>query len=698
MNSFIENVNYLASLDNKYGDRCEFIKTNLSLRNVQNDITLRASFFVYETMSIESVEYSMNGAIYSDLNAMLSEFKSIVDDTGYFTSDFAISDNNNGFLVHSISFNINSINSKVKISDIELIVNQTVGGLQIYHLHGDVINSLKILPTLALFDKSILAGTIAVGEYFNEIKTVSDNIENVNIVSEDIENVNTVGNNILPIGLVGENILNVNAVSENINNVNIVGNNIDDVAIVSTNIEIIESVSENINNINEVDLNISSIVFVANNLDKIIIDADNIGNIVIVGNDLSLAGYSNLIDAGSITDDVVSDPTGISIIETVATNIANVNLTGSNISDVNIVADSIGNIVTVGDNISNVNLVGESIANVNIIVPVIDNIDIVADNILTVNSVANNIVDIQNAEENAQIAIDKAGEALDSEIMAEKWARNPEDVPVVGTFGIDDKYSAYHWAQKAEAAAGGSITLESIYDVDASGILNGGIIRYDDATNTWKDYDFAHNDKIGFDLSAGTVVNEGELAWNADEGTLDLGLPSGSTLQIGQENIRTIRNGTASTISNGTLCMFDGTIGNSGRIKVKPFTSGFNEAMYLYGVATQNINSGSDGIITIEGKVRNIDTTGALVGEVWTDGDILYANPNGNGMMTNIVPADNELKLVVATVIKANTSGTLEIRFTQLNENMYYTKVQNDILLSGKVPLSGDFILDLGGL
>jgi len=156
-------------------------------------------------------------------------------------------------------------------------------------------------------------------------------------------------------------------------------------------------------------------------------------------------------------------------------------------------------------------------------------------------------------------------------------------------------------------------------------------------------------------------------------------------LQIGQENIRTIRNSTASTISNGRLCMFDGTIGNSGRIKVKPFTAGFNEALYLYGVATHDIIADSDGIITIAGKVRGIDTTGASVGEVWEDEDILYAKPNDSGMMTKVMPADNELRLVVATVIHAHVSGTLEIRFMPFNENMYYTKTQADALLLNKL-------------
>ena len=135
------------------------------------------------------------------------------------------------------------------------------------------------------------------------------------------------------------------------------------------------------------------------------------------------------------------------------------------------------------------------------------------------------------------------------------------------------------------------------------------------------------------------------------------------------------------------------------RINVKPFTAGFDEAIKLYGVATQSIIDDSDGIITIAGKVRGLDTTGASVGEVWVDNDILYAKPNDNGMMTKIVPADNELKIVVASVIKAhNVNGTLEIRFIPFNENAYYTKVQNDILLDSKVPLNDGFTLDLGEL
>ena len=271
--------------------------------------------------------------------------------------------------------------------------------------------------------------------------------------------------------------------------------------------------------------------------------------------------------------------------------------------------------------------------------------------------------------------------ALSSELIAEKWANEEEDVVV-----SDGKYSAKHYMLKSEDYA--NIALGMIDDNVSSTVTTYSSNKIETDLNV-----------IGFDLSADVSVGIGQIAWNATEGTYDMGLENGSVLQAGQENIRKVTNNSGALISDGRLVMYNGTNGASGRINVKPFTAGFDEAIKLYGVATQSIANGSDGIITIEGKVRGLDTTGASVGEVWVDNDILYAKPNDNGMMTKIEPADNELKIVVASVIKAHhANGTLEIRFIPFNENAYYTKVQNDILLDNKVPLNDGFTLDLGEL
>ena len=63
---------------------------------------------------------------------------------------------------------------------------------------------------------------------------------------------------------------------------------------------------------------------------------------------------------------------------------------------------------------------------------------------------------------------------------------------------------------------------------------------------------------IGFTLDNTVIPNVGQLAWNQDDNTLDLGL-NGATLQIGQEQLIRARNTTASTITNGTAVMATGT-------------------------------------------------------------------------------------------------------------------------------------------
>ena len=166
-------------------------------------------------------------------------------------------------------------------------------------------------------------------------------------------------------------------------------------------------------------------------------------------------------------------------------------------------------------------------------------------------------------------------------------------------------------------------------------------------------------------------LGSGVLTWNSDEGTLDIDTGTGVIIQAGQENNRVVRNGTGNTIVNGTVVMVTGTIGNSGRLVVAPASGVVGTAMRIYGIATQDILAGQNGYVTIDGKVRSINTTGNTVGEVWADGDVLYVKPNNNGNLTKVVPTYGQLKMPVANVIHAHTNGTLEVRVTPIDENAY---------------------------
>lgn len=180
--------------------------------------------------------------------------------------------------------------------------------------------------------------------------------------------------------------------------------------------------------------------------------------------------------------------------------------------------------------------------------------------------------------------------------------------------------------------------------------------------------------KVGFDTTNTTAPNLGQLAWNIDDSTLDLGL-NGATLQIGQETLVKVRNSHSSIITNGQVVMAVGTLGNSGRILVNPHTGLRSNAKQIVGIATEDIAVSSDGFVTMFGKVRGINTTGSTVGETWNDGDILYLKPNDNGNLTKIAPQKNEVNMPVALVIHSHTTGVLFVRINGVDENLFYDSI-----------------------
>jgi len=214
-NSFIENVNYLAELDNNYGDGVVLSKSNLSLRNVANDVTLKFSYFNYNTRQIETVNKSVIGMLYTGLETALQEFVAQIEATlggNKFDASYTISSSNTGFLIHSFSITINSLDTKLKATEINFNAKITSTQVEIYNLYGNVTNPLKLLPTLALLDRTFVDSIVTVGESIDDIAIVADNILDVNTVSDNIANVNVVGNDIANVNNVSQNISTINGI------------------------------------------------------------------------------------------------------------------------------------------------------------------------------------------------------------------------------------------------------------------------------------------------------------------------------------------------------------------------------------------------------------------------------------------------------------------------------------------------------
>lgn len=160
---------------------------------------------------------------------------------------------------------------------------------------------------------------------------------------------------------------------------------------------------------------------------------------------------------------------------------------------------------------------------------------------------------------------------------------------------------------------------------------------------------------------SGAKIDAGELSYNTAEDTFDLTHLNDVTQQIGFETYMRVANDTGSTIPNGTVVGF---VGVNGEIKVSPYIAdGTVPELYFVGVTTFDMEDGVAGPVTLYGKVRGLNTTGASVGQTWAVGDILYASAATAGALTKVRPtAPNAVISVAAVLSVSSTEGVIMVR------------------------------------
>lgn len=200
---------------------------------------------------------------------------------------------------------------------------------------------------------------------------------------------------------------------------------------------------------------------------------------------------------------------------------------------------------------------------------------------------------------------------------------------------------------------------------------------------------------LGFSLEPSPEIayNVGEVAWNSDDGTLDVGQYNGTILQIGQETQYYARNTSGVTVNNGTPVMFTGTVGASGKLTFGlAVADGSVPADYMMGVATQTIANNDFGYITHFGLVRGFNTTGSPYGETWADGDLLYFDPATPGTWTNVQPQAPNIDVPVAVVVNAGSGGSGSI-FVRMTVAEALSRLQ-DVYINGTgTPLAGEVLI-----
>jgi len=231
--------------------------------------------------------------------------------------------------------------------------------------------------------------------------------------------------------------------------------------------------------------------------------------------------------------------------------------------------------------------------------------------------------------------------------------------------------------QMQSIGGGGEVNFRYLDDVNRARMTannDNWVLEYDVAT---KKVQFTNEigpiDNISFDVNHDARSHEhavGTVCWDYLDQTINIKHQDGVTQQVGQELYAFVRNGTANTIVNGTPVMFTGAEPDSGsgaRLLVSPMVAnGTFPSLYGLGVATHDLDSGQDGRITVWGKVRELNTS------AWEVGDILYADPENTGQLTNAKPTAPNNVIPFAIVLKKGTEdGEIFARPT-IEQQKYY--------------------------
>lgn len=143
------------------------------------------------------------------------------------------------------------------------------------------------------------------------------------------------------------------------------------------------------------------------------------------------------------------------------------------------------------------------------------------------------------------------------------------------------------------------------------------------------------------------------LRWNDSDGTLNLGLKGGNvTLQIGQESVQYVRNQTGSTLLNGRAVRVVGAASDRMLIDYVD-TASAATAVGVIGLLTEDIDTATNGFVTTNGLVHELNTNG------WAVGTPLYVQ--SNGQLGPDRPASGLVVQIGYVVLQSATDGVIYV-------------------------------------
>ena len=171
----------------------------------------------------------------------------------------------------------------------------------------------------------------------------------------------------------------------------------------------------------------------------------------------------------------------------------------------------------------------------------------------------------------------------------------------------------------------------------------------------------------------------GKIFYDVPSKTISAMIDNDVTMQIGQEELVLVYNGTGVVIPNGKMVYANGANGDMPTIALAKADS-LLTALPI-GMTTQSIPNGQSGLVTNRGIVHFVDTSS------YTPGNYLYLSPYIAGAVTEIAPTDTDHYLVICgrTLINASIGSVyvrqiLNNRLTDLTDVAINSPVTDQVL------------------
>ena len=182
------------------------------------------------------------------------------------------------------------------------------------------------------------------------------------------------------------------------------------------------------------------------------------------------------------------------------------------------------------------------------------------------------------------------------------------------------------------------------FDTTTGKLIQNSTVTLDDAGNV------DQVNSITFDTTPTTTPSAtGAIFWDSGNKSPSVNLDADVVLQLGQENVALVYNGTGSTITNGSVVAVSGAQGQRPSVVLADADSEALSAPTL-GIATEDIANGAEGFVTTFGFVRGLDTS------AFTAGDPIYLSQTA-GQFTATRPSAPAHTVALGWVIKINASS-----------------------------------------